>query len=238
MQIEGLSTVAIWPRGTTPPRATAGRACMRRAPPPDASRISRPGGRGSTLQLEKQACTPGAPRACAAGRAVSSNSNPPRLRTPPPAQPAVQQRGAPRADQGLIQDPGVRPRAGGPWALRTKAPARGGVAGRGVRGRLWKQAVGLTMGGAERARIRGGCGPRGPAGQERERTARTTRGRGGRPRPPRGPPAPERCGARRGRTMAGGRPWASRGAAGPPTDRRGRAASGRSGAGPRRGTRR
>lgn len=178
------------------------------------------------------------PRACAAGRAVSSNSNPPRLRTPPPAQPAAQQRGAPRADQGLISDPGVRPPAGGPWAPRTKAPARGGIAGRGVRGRLWKQAVGLTMGGAERARIRGGCGPRGPAGQERERTARTTRGRGGRPRPPRGPPAPERCGARRGRTMASGRPWASRGAAGPPTDRRGRAASGRSGAGPRRGTRR
>lgn len=59
------------------------------------------------------------------------------------------------------------------------------------------------MGGAERARIRGGCGPRGLAGQERERTARTMRGRGGRPRPPRGPPALERCGARRGRTMTG-----------------------------------
>lgn len=59
------------------------------------------------------------------------------------------------------------------------------------------------MGGAERARIRGGCGPRGLAGQERERTPRATRGRGGRPRPPRGPPAPERYGARRGRTMAG-----------------------------------
>lgn len=76
------------------------------------------------------------------------------------------------------------------------------------------------MGGAERARIRGGCGPRGLAGQERERAARTVRGRGGRPRPPRGPPAPERCGARRGRTMAGagrvgwGLPRAARGSAG------------------------
>lgn len=75
------------------------------------------------------------PRARAAGSAVSSNPSPPRLRTPPPAQPAAQQRGAPRAEQGLIPDPGVRPPAGGPVG----AVDKGALQGRGGgAGRAWK----------------------------------------------------------------------------------------------------
>lgn len=154
-QTEGLSTAAIWPRGTTPPRATAGCECTRRASPPAASPTSRPEARGPTLQLEKQARTPGAPRARAAGRAVSSNSNPPRPRTPPPAQAAAQQRGAPGADRGPIPDPGA-PSRGGPVGAADKG-ARQGRGGRA--GRAWKALEAHS--GTHHGRGRAGPDPRG-----------------------------------------------------------------------------
>lgn len=148
------------------------------------------------------------------GRGVSSNLSPCRPRTPPPPpHPERETKGRARRVPPRGFHGGSGSQAGPPfgspekpprgWEPGTKTPARGrGRRGRG-RGKLWKKGGGLTMGGAERARIRGGCGPRGLAGQERERAARAVKGRRGRPRPPRGPPAPERCGARRGRTMAG-----------------------------------
>ena len=188
------------------------------AVPPAPSPISRfPARKESNFPIGKTTTHAGRPPAphpaFKSGRGVSSNLSPSRPRTPPPPpHPEYETKGKARRvpPRGFHGEAGPRrdhpsghrrdPQGGRP---RTKTPVRErGRRGRG-RGKLWKKGGGLTMGGAERARIRGGCGPRGLAGQERERAARTMRCRRGRPRPPRGPPAPERCGARRGRTIAG-----------------------------------
>lgn len=217
----GRRTDACGPGENAPGGNTWARQCETRGPlaavPPAPSPISRfPARKASNFPTGKttHAGRPPAPHpAFKSGRGVSSNLSPSRPRTPPsPPHPECETKGRARRvpPRGVHREAGPRrdhpsgqrrnPRGGRPW---TKTPVRErGRRGRGC-GKLWKKGGGLTMGGAERARIRGGCGPRGLAGQERERAARTVRCRRGRPRPPRGPPAPERFGARRGRTMAG-----------------------------------
>lgn len=87
------------PGGTTPPRATAESECICRAP----RLFPGPEPEDQLCNWKNRRSRQATPRASAAERAVSSNSNPPRPRTPPPAQAAAQQRGA---DQRLIRGSG------------------------------------------------------------------------------------------------------------------------------------